>query len=89
MSGIDSAPVLTAPPRAVHVTVTDDTLSVDIDGGRMIAVPKRIKTRQVGGRKASVRRSVPRRRPDRFDMMELDQPIYTTLPSRSINIWVD
>jgi uncharacterized protein DUF2442 len=39
MSGTDSAPVLTAPPRAVHVTVTDDTLSVDLDDGRTIAVP--------------------------------------------------
>jgi hypothetical protein len=39
MNGTDSAPVLTAPPRAVHVTVTDDTLSVDLDDGRTIAVP--------------------------------------------------
>ncbi len=39
MSGTDSAPVLTAPPRAVHVSVTDDTLSVDLDDGRTIAVP--------------------------------------------------
>jgi hypothetical protein len=26
-------------PRAVHVTVTDDTLSVDLEDGRTIAVP--------------------------------------------------
>ena len=39
MSGTDSASVLTLPPRAVHVSVTDDTLSVDLDDGRTIAVP--------------------------------------------------
>ena len=39
MHGTDSAPVLTAPPKAVHVTVTDDTLSVDLADGRTIAVP--------------------------------------------------
>jgi hypothetical protein len=39
MNGTDSAPVLTALPRAVHVTVTDDTLTVDLDDGRTIAVP--------------------------------------------------
>jgi hypothetical protein len=39
MNGTDSAPVLAAPPRAVHVTVTDDTLSVDLEDGRTIAVP--------------------------------------------------
>ena len=39
MNGTDSVPVLTAPPRAVHVTVTDDTLTVDLDDGRTIAVP--------------------------------------------------
>src|SRR5947208_7984590 len=39
MNGTDSAPVLTAPPRAVTVTVTDDTLSVDLEDGRTIAVP--------------------------------------------------
>jgi hypothetical protein len=39
MNGTDSAPVLTAPPRAIHVTVTDDTLSVDLEDGRTIAVP--------------------------------------------------
>ncbi len=39
MSGTDSAPVLPAPPRAVHVSVTDDTLTVDLDDGRTIAVP--------------------------------------------------
>src|SRR6266540_1555861 len=39
MSGTASAPVLTAPPRAVRVSVTDDTLTVDLDDGRTIAVP--------------------------------------------------
>ena len=39
MNGTASATVLTAPPRAVHITVTDDTLSVDLDDGRTIAVP--------------------------------------------------
>lgn len=39
MSGTDSAPVLTAPPRAVNVSVTDDTLTVDLEDGRTIAVP--------------------------------------------------
>jgi hypothetical protein len=39
MSGTDSAAIQTATPRAVHVTVTDDTLSVDLDDGRTIAVP--------------------------------------------------
>ena len=39
MSGTDSAPVLTAPARAVHVSVTDDTLTVDLEDGRTIAVP--------------------------------------------------
>ena len=28
-----------APPRAVNVTVTDDTLSVDLEDGRSISVP--------------------------------------------------
>ncbi len=39
MSGTDSASVLIAPPRAIHVSVTDDTLTVDLDDGRTIAVP--------------------------------------------------
>jgi len=39
MSGTNSAPILTTAPRAIHVTVTDDTLSVDLDDGRTIAVP--------------------------------------------------
>lgn len=39
MRGTDSAPVLTAPPRAIHVSVTDDTLTGDLDDGRTIAVP--------------------------------------------------
>jgi hypothetical protein len=39
MIGTDSAPILMAPPRAVYVTVTDDTLTVDLEDGRTIAVP--------------------------------------------------
>ena len=39
MSGTVSAPVPAAPPRAVHVTVTDDSLSVDLEDGRTIVVP--------------------------------------------------
>jgi hypothetical protein len=39
MHGIDSAPTLTAPPRAIRVTVTDDTITVDLADGRTIAVP--------------------------------------------------
>jgi hypothetical protein len=39
MNGTDSVQILTVPPRAVHVTVTDDTLTVDLDDGRTIAVP--------------------------------------------------
>lgn len=39
MSGTVSAPVTPALPRAVNVTVTEDTLSVDLDDGRTICVP--------------------------------------------------
>ena len=39
MNGTDSAPILTALPRAIQVTVTDDTLTVDLEDGRTIAVP--------------------------------------------------
>lgn len=39
MPGMPSAPVVQAPPKAVAVTVTDDTLSVDLADGRTIAVP--------------------------------------------------
>ena len=39
MNGTDSASVLTALPRAIHITVTDDTLTVDLEDGRTIAVP--------------------------------------------------
>lgn len=39
MNGTDSASVLTALPKAVHATITDDTLSVDLEDGRTIAVP--------------------------------------------------
>jgi len=38
MSGIPSAAAL-AISRIVHVTVTDDTLSVDLEDGRTIALP--------------------------------------------------
>ena len=39
MHGTPSATITSAPPRATDVTVTDDTLSVDLDDGRTIAVP--------------------------------------------------
>ena len=39
MSGIPSVAVTLALPRAVNVTLTDDTLSVDLDDGRTISVP--------------------------------------------------
>jgi len=39
MHGIYSAPVLAARPKAIQVTVTDDTITVDLDDGRTIAVP--------------------------------------------------
>lgn len=39
MHGTNSAMLLQAMPKAVAVTVTDDTLSVDLDDGRTIAVP--------------------------------------------------
>jgi hypothetical protein len=39
MNGTASAPVLTTPPRAVRVSVSDDTLTVDLEDGRTIAVP--------------------------------------------------
>ena len=39
MNGMPSAPVLLAPPKAVQVTVTDDTLTVDLEDGRTISVP--------------------------------------------------
>jgi hypothetical protein len=29
----------TAPPKALNVTMTDDTLTVDLDDGRTLAVP--------------------------------------------------
>jgi len=38
MNGIDSVLTL-APPRALAVRVTDDTLSVDLEDGRSISVP--------------------------------------------------
>ena len=39
MSGIVSAVVTLALPRIVRVTVTDDTLSADLEDGRTISVP--------------------------------------------------
>ena len=39
MNGIPSAVVTLVLPRIVNVTVTDDTLSVDLEDGRTIAVP--------------------------------------------------
>ncbi len=39
MNGMPSAVVTLALPRAVKVTITDDTLSVDLEDGRTIAVP--------------------------------------------------
>ena len=39
MSGMLSAAVTVALPRVVDVTVTDDTLSVDLEDGRTISVP--------------------------------------------------
>ncbi len=39
MNGIFSAGVALALPRAVNVTINDDTLSVDLEDGRTIAVP--------------------------------------------------
>jgi hypothetical protein len=39
MLGMTSAVVLVSRPKAIQVTVTDDTLTVDLDDGRTIAVP--------------------------------------------------
>jgi hypothetical protein len=39
MNGMLSAMVTFALPRAVKVTVTDDTLSVDMEDGRSVSVP--------------------------------------------------
>ncbi|MDB9420393.1 DUF2442 domain-containing protein [Microcystis aeruginosa CS-563/04] len=39
MNGMISAVVTLAQPKIVSVTVTDDTLSVDLEDGRTIAVP--------------------------------------------------
>jgi Protein of unknown function (DUF2442) len=39
MNGMLSALVTFALPRVIKVTVTDDTLSVDLDDGRTISVP--------------------------------------------------
>jgi len=39
MHGMPSAVIKLVLPRAVKVTVTDDTLSVDLEDGRTISVP--------------------------------------------------
>lgn len=39
MSGIVSAVVSLALPRCIGVTITDDTLSADLEDGRTISVP--------------------------------------------------
>ena len=39
MNGMPSASLTLAPVRIVQVTVTDDTLSVDLEDGRTIIVP--------------------------------------------------
>ena len=39
MSGMPSAVVTLTLPRVTRVTVTDDTLSVDLEDGRTISVP--------------------------------------------------
>lgn len=39
MNGTPSATVVVAPLRAINVTVTDDTLTVDLEDGRTISVP--------------------------------------------------
>ena len=39
MNGTPSAGVTLTLPRVVNVTVTDDTLAVDLEDGRTIAVP--------------------------------------------------
>ena len=39
MNGMHSAAVTLAMSRVVNVTVTEDTLSVDLEDGRTIAVP--------------------------------------------------
>jgi hypothetical protein len=39
MSGAPSATTALPPPRAAHVAVSEDTLTVDLDDGRTISVP--------------------------------------------------
>ena len=39
MNGINSVGVVQAIPKVMNVTITDDTLSVDLTDGRTIAVP--------------------------------------------------
>lgn len=39
MNGMDSAAATLALSRVVNVTVTEDTLSVDLEDGRILAVP--------------------------------------------------
>ena len=39
MNGMPSAMVMLALPKALRVSVTDDTLSVDLEDGRTVSVP--------------------------------------------------
>jgi len=39
MNGMPSAVVTFAPPRVVHVTIDDETLSLDLEDGRTVSVP--------------------------------------------------
>lgn len=39
MNGMHSVPLTITPVRIINVTVTDDTLSVDLEDGRTIAIP--------------------------------------------------
>lgn len=39
MNGTPSAVTAPAPPRAIKVVITDDTLTVDLEDGRTISVP--------------------------------------------------
>lgn len=39
MHGTTSAVMTLALPRIIHVTVTDDTISVDLEDGRTVSVP--------------------------------------------------
>ena len=39
MNGMPSVPATQTRPKAVHVSVSDDTLTVDLEDGRTISVP--------------------------------------------------